>query len=140
MIFTMMKKTFLDNLEYKVTGACIEVHKMLGPGLLESVYQKCLIRELQLQQINFTAEHSILISYKDILLDTELRADLVIENCIVVELKSVENILPIHEAQILTYMKLLKVPKGLLINFNSTNIVQHGKRAFVSEYMYKFDV
>ncbi|WP_233509356.1 GxxExxY protein [Pedobacter chinensis] len=136
----MMKKTFLDNLEYKVTGACIEVHKMLGPGLLESVYQKCLIRELQLQQINFTAEHSILISYKDILLDTELRADLVIENCIVVELKSVENILPIHEAQILTYMKLLKVPKGLLINFNSTNIVQHGKRAFVSEYMYKFDV
>ncbi|MNI81239.1 hypothetical protein D3C73_1378340 [compost metagenome] len=72
------------------------------------------------------------------LLDTELRADLVIENCMVLELKSVESIQPIHEAQILTYMKLLKVPKGLLINFNSTNIVQHGKRSFVSEYMYDF--
>lgn len=134
----MMNKTFLDNLEYKVTGACIEVHKILGPGLLESVYQKCLIRELQLQHINFTAEHSILLSYKDVLLDTELRADLVIENCMVLELKSVESILPIHEAQILTYMKLLKAPKGLLINFNSTNIVQHGKRSFVSEFMYDF--
>lgn len=134
----MMNKTFLDNLEYKVTGACIEVHKILGPGLLESVYQKCLIRELQLQHINFMAEHSILLSYKDVILDTELRADLVIENCMVLELKSVDSILPIHEAQILTYMKLLKAPKGLLINFNSTNIVQHGKRSFVSEFMYDF--
>jgi len=133
-----MNKTFLDHLEYKVTDACIEVHKILGPGLLENVYQKCLMRELKLQQINFTAEHSISLAYKDVLLDTELRADLVIENCMVLELKSVESIQPIHEAQILTYMKLLKVPKGLLINFNSTNIVQHGKRSFVSEYMYDF--
>lgn len=134
----MMNKTFLDNLEYKVTGACIEVHKILGPGLLESVYQKCLMRELELQCISFKAEHSILLSYKDVVLDTSLRADLVIENCMVLELKSVESILPIHEAQILTYMKLLKAPKGLLINFNSTNIVQHGKRSFVSEFMYDF--
>jgi GxxExxY protein len=135
----MTNKFFLDRLEYKVTGACIEVHKTLGPGLLESVYHKCLMRELQLQHINFTAEHSILLSYKDILLNTELRADLVIENCMILELKSVENILPIHEAQILTYMKLLKVPKGLLINFNSTNIIQNGKKSFVSEFMYNFN-
>ncbi|WP_316803028.1 GxxExxY protein [Pedobacter nototheniae] len=134
----MMNKTFLDNLEYKVTGACIEVHKILGPGLLESVYQKCLMRELQLQNINFTAEHSILLAYKDVLLDTDLRADLVIENCMVLELKSVESLHPIREAQILTYMKLLKIPKGLLINFNSTNIVQNGKRSYVSEFMYDF--
>jgi len=135
----MMNKTFLDNLEYKITGACIEVNKVLGPGLLESVYQKCLMRELQLQNINFTAEHLILLSYKDALLDTELKVDLVIENCIVLELKAVEKILPIHEAQILTYMKLLKIPKGLLINFNSTNIVHHGKKSFVNEFMYDID-
>jgi GxxExxY protein len=136
MDFMMINKTFLDQLEYKVTGACIEVNKILGPGLLESVYQKCLMRELQLQNINFTSQHSILLSYKDVLLDTELKADLVIENCMVLELKAVENILPIHEAQILTYMKLLRIPKGLLVNFNSTNIVHNGKKSFVNEFMY----
>jgi len=135
----MVKKTFLDNLEYKVTGACIEVHKLLGPGLLESVYHKCLIRELQLRQINFSSEHSILLSYKDIFLNTELKADLIIENCLVVELKSVDQIHPIHDAQLLTYMKLLKLPKGMLINFNCTNIVQNGKKSFVNEYMYEID-
>lgn len=129
----MINKTFLDNLEYRLTGACIEVHKLLGPGLLESIYQKCLMRELHLQNINFSAEERVTIYYKDILLDTELRADLFIENCMILELKSVEKILPIHEAQILTYMKLLNVPKGLLINFNCTNIVQNGKKAFVNE-------
>ncbi|PWS29410.1 GxxExxY protein [Pedobacter yonginense] len=135
----MINKTFLDNLEYKVTGACIEVHQSLGPGLLESVYQKCLMRELQLRNINFSAEERITISYKDIVLDSELRADLFIENCMVLELKSVERILPIHEAQILTYMKLLKVPKGLLINFNCTNIVQNGKKAFANELMFRLN-
>ncbi|WP_316829790.1 GxxExxY protein [Pedobacter aquatilis] len=132
----MIEKTFIDTLEYKVTGACIEVHKLLGPGLLESIYHKCLIRELQLQNIKFTSEQPIALFYKDIIINSELRADLFIENCMVLELKSVDSILPINEAQILTYMKLLKAPKGLLINFNCTNIVQIGKRAFVSEFMH----
>ncbi|QNR86941.1 GxxExxY protein [Pedobacter riviphilus] len=132
----VINKVFLDQLEYKVTGACIEINRILGPGLLESVYKKCLMRELQLQNINFTAEHPIVLSYKDVLLNTELKVDLVIENCLVIELKAVERILPIHEAQILTYMKLLKIPKGLLINFNSTNIVHNGKKSFVNEFMY----
>ena len=140
MIFFMsINKSFLDNLEYNVTGACIEVHKILGPGLLESVYVRCLIRELQLRDIKYTAEQSILLSYKDVVLDTALRADLYIENCLIIELKSVERILPIHEAQILTYMKLLKAPKGLLINFNCTDIIQYGKKAFVSEYMHNIN-
>jgi GxxExxY protein len=130
----MIDKIYLDNLEYKITGACIEVHKALGPGLLESVYHKCLIRELQLQNILFVSEQIVAVSYKDIILDTELRADLFIENCIVLELKSVETILPIHEAQILTYMKLLGAPKGILINFNCTNIIQNGKKPFVNEF------
>lgn len=130
----MIDKNYLDNLEYKITGACIEVHKALGPGLLESVYQRCLIRELRLQNIRFVSEQIITISYKDLILDTDLRADLFIENCMVLELKSIETILPIHEAQILTYMKLLEAPKGLLINFNCTNIIQNGKKPFVNEF------
>lgn len=130
----MINKTYLNNLEYQVTGACIEVHKTLGPGLLESIYHKCLIRELQLKNINFISEKTIKINYKDIILDTDLRADLFIENCMVLELKSVEKFLPIHEAQILTYMKILNAPVGLLINFNSTNIIQNGKKPFVNMY------
>ena len=134
----MLNKPFLDKLEYDVTGACIEVHKFLGPGLLEKIYQRCLVKELQLRGISFISKQSILVSYKGELLDTALRADLIIENCMVLELKSVESILPLHEAQILSYMKLLEIPKGLLINFNCTNIVQQGKKAFVSEFMYKY--
>ena len=129
----MIDKNFLDDLEYRVTGACIEVHKALGPGLLEKVYHRCLMRELQLRGISFTSEQVIAISYKDVLLDTELRADLFIENCLILELKAVEAILPIHEA-ILTYMKILHAPKGLLVNFNCTNIVQNGKKPFINDY------
>ncbi|KLT67283.1 GxxExxY protein [Pedobacter sp. BMA] len=134
-----MNKTFLDTLEYKITGACIEVHKLLGPGLLEKTYQRCLIKELEMQSVNFIAEKSICICYKGEFLDASLKADLLVENCIIVELKAVEVILPIHEAQVLTYMKLMQVPKGLLINFNCTNIIQHGKKSFVNELMYKFN-
>ncbi len=134
----MINKAFLDDLEYEVTGACIEVHKILGPGLLESIYHQCLVRELQLRKINFDSEHSIQIVYKDLFMDTTLRVDLFIENSLVLELKSVDTILPIHEAQILTYMKILKAPKGLLINFNCTNIVQFGKKPFVNEFYHPF--
>ncbi len=129
----MIDKNFLNHLEYTVTGACIEVHKILGPGLLERVYHKCLIKELLLQDITFTSEHQIEIFYKGSKLDTELKADLLIEGCMVLELKSVETILPIHEAQLLTYMRILKAPVGLLINFNCTNIIKFGKKPMVNE-------
>lgn len=115
------------------------MHKNLGPGLLESVYHKYLIRELQLQNIYYSSEQPVLFTYKDVLLNTALRVDLYIENCLLLEIKSVEKINPIHEAQILTYMKLLKAPKGLIINFNCTNIVQNGKKSFVSEFMYNYN-
>lgn len=130
----MIDKTFIRDLEYRVTGACIEVHKALGPGLLESIYHKCLCRELDLQKIIFTSEQTIMVSYKGIILNTELRADLYIENCLVIELKAIERILPIHEAQILTYMKILEAPKGLLINFNNINLIKDGKKSFVNSY------
>jgi len=129
-----MNKFELDELEYQVTGACIEVHQALGPGLLESVYHKCLKWELQIRRIPFLSEHSVKVNYKNNVLDTDLRVDLFIRNTLVVELKSVDSLLPIHDAQVLTYMKLLKAPKGLLINFNSANLVQFGKRSFVNEY------
>ncbi len=126
-------KTYLTDLIYKVTGAAIEVHKQLGPGLLESVYQKCLAKELFLRGIRFQQEIVVRVDYKGINLDTELRCDFLIENVLPVELKAVESILPVHEAQILTYMKLLEAPKGLLINFNVVNLYKEGQKAFVNE-------
>ena len=109
-------KTYLKDLIYQVNGAAIEVHRFLGPGLLESVYHKCLALELNNRKINFQSEIKIPINYKGLVLDTELRADLFVENCLVVELKSVENILPIFEAQLLTYMKLLGRKVLILMN------------------------
>lgn len=129
----MITKKFLEELEYQITGGCIEVHKSLGPGLLESVYHKCLFREFQLRGLRFISEQTVIVGYKDIMLDTELRADFFVEDAIIVELKAVKAIEPIHEAQLLTYMKLLRSPKGLLFNFFTTNIVQCGKKSFVNE-------
>ncbi|GAB5552977.1 MAG: GxxExxY protein [Saprospiraceae bacterium] len=116
-----------------MTGAAIEVHKVLGPGLLESVYHKCMIHELTLRRIAFQSEHQVPIQYKNLQLVADLRCDLFVENILAVELKVVEAIHPIHEAQLLTYMKLLEAPKGLLINFNVTNIYKEGQKAYVLE-------
>ena len=129
----MISKKYLNDLIYKVNGAAIEVHKALGPGLLESVYHKCMIHELSLRKINFISELEVPISYKNLDLEVHLRCDFLIEDVLIVELKAVEGVLPIHEAQLLTYMKLLKSPKGLLINFNCTNIFKNGQRTFVNE-------
>jgi len=115
---SLTTKKQLDELTYEIVGSAIEVHKELGPGLLESIYHKCLKKELLLRGINFKSEFSVPLLYKNEPLETELRCDLLIENQIVLELKAVETMLPIFEAQLLTYMKLLEVPKGILINFN----------------------
>lgn len=130
----MLTRRHLEDLDYRITGACIEVHKHLGPGLLESVYHQCLARELQMRNIEFSSGHVVNVIYKDIQLDTLLRADFLIENSLIIEIKAVEQILPIHKAQLLTYMKLLKTPKGLLINFNCANIIHEGKISFVNEF------
>jgi GxxExxY protein len=130
----MSSKKYVDILSYDVMGAAIEVHKALGPGLLESVYHKCFIKKLTIRKINFTSEFSIPIEYKGEELDANLRCDLYIDKTIIVELKSVEALMPIHEAQVLTYMKLLKSPKGILINFNVQNLFKEGQKTFVNEY------
>jgi GxxExxY protein len=128
-----LTKNYLKDLIYKVNGAAIEVHKQLGPGLLESVYHKCLKRELELRDIQFQSEVVVSVNYKGLKLDTELRCDLVIEGVLPVELKAVQNILPVHEAQLMTYMNLLNSPEGLLINFNVTNIFKEGQKTYVNE-------
>jgi GxxExxY protein len=102
----------------QIIGAAIEVHRALGPGLLESAYQVCLCQELTLRQISFERQKSIPLEYKGVLLDCGYRLDLLVANKIVVELKTVELILPVHEAQLLTYLKLTRCKVGLLINFN----------------------
>ncbi len=126
-------KTYLKDLIYKVNGAAIEVHKALGPGLLESVYHKCIKHELSIRKIKFKSELRVPVSYKGLDLDAELRCDLFIENILPVELKAIESVLPVHEAQLMTYMKLLKAPIGLMLNFNVTHIFKDGQRTYVNE-------
>lgn len=128
-----LSKTKLKDLIYKVNGAAIEVHKALGPGLLESVYHKCLKHELSERGIRYQSQLIVPVNYKGLKLDAELRCDLFIENILPVELKAVEYILPVHEAQIITYMKLLEVPEGLLINFNVSHIFKEGQKTYVNE-------
>ncbi len=135
----MLTKKFLDNLTYKVIGAAIEVHKELGPGLLESVYHKCMLLELTERGLNYQSELVVPLKYKENIVETELRCDLLIENVIVVELKCVQEIHPVHKAQLLSYMKLLKKPKGILINFNVSNIFNEGQQTFVNEYFSELD-
>ena len=127
-------KKYLNELTYKVIGCAIEVHKQLGPGLLESVFEKCFIRELALQNIAYKTQLWVPIEYKGLQLDADLRLDVLVEDLILVELKAIDGLLPVHQAQVLTYMKLLKKPKGVLINFNCTNIFKEGQKTLVNEY------
>jgi|SRR5690554_7184673 len=130
----MVTKKIIDELTYEVIGCAIEVHKIMGSGLLESVYHQCMIEELNLRKIQFQTEMKIPVFYKGKLMNIDFRCDLFIENLIVVELKAVNEIASIHEAQLLNYMNLLKIPKGILINFNCTNIFKEGQITFVNEY------
>ncbi len=124
-----MKRKFSD-LSHRVIGSAIEVHRHLGPGLLESTYQQCLARELHLAGISFKSEYPLPVEYKGIHLDCGYRIDLLIEDTIILELKSVAQLKPIHEAQLLTYMRLAEIKQGFLINFN-VKILKNGLKSFV---------
>jgi len=117
-----------DPLTEKVIGSAIEVHRTLGPGLLESAYERCLARELELNQIPFEQQVEIPIEYKGIRLDCAYRIDLLVQDSLILELKSVDSLLSIHEAQLLTYMKLTGIRTGLLMNFNTKRLVDGIKR------------
>ncbi len=117
-----------DPLTEKIIGCAIEVHRALGPGLLESAYEQCLARELSLENLTFRLQVPIPVEYKGVQLDCGFRIDVLVDEQVILELKSVERILPIHEAQLLTYMKLATVNKGLLINFNVKRLVDGIRR------------
>ena len=117
-----------DDLSNRVIGCAIEVHRELGPGLLESAYEQCLAHELNRNAISFQLQHPQPVQYKDVRLDCGYRIDILVENELIVELKSVEEIKGIHQAQLLTYMKLSGVKTGLLINFNVTKLKDGIKR------------
>ena len=106
-----------DRLSREAIGAAIEVHRLKGPGLIESIYEKCLMRELGLRGLGAVNQRVVQIEYKALIFEEPLRLDVLVEECLLLELKSVQDILPIHKAQLLSYMKLLDVPIGLLINF-----------------------
>ena len=130
----MITQSYIDELTYKINGACIEVHKIIGPGLLESVYYKCLEEELKLRNINFKSQLKIPLIYKGKELFCDFFCDFLIEDCIVLELRSVSDLNDIHRAQILNYINLMKKPKGILVNFNVKNIMNQGQETFVNDY------
>jgi GxxExxY protein len=117
---------FQDGTEI-VIGALIEVHRYLGPGLMESAYEACLCAELVERGLKFDRQRPLPITYKGVHLECGYRLDLVVEDRILLELKAVERLLPIHEAQVVTYLRLSHLPVGLLVNFNST-LLRHGLR------------
>ena len=117
-----------DGLSHRVIGCAIEVHRELGPGLLESTYEQCLAHELMLNSIVFQLQHPQAVQYKGIRLDCGYRLDMLVEGELIIELKSVEKLRGIHEAQLLTYMKLAGVKTGLLMNFNVTKLKDGIKR------------
>ena len=119
-----------SELSNRVIGCAIEVHRALGPGLLESTYEQCLAHEFKLSGIQFLLQHPLPVDYKGIRLDCGYRVDVLVENEIILELKSVEQLLGIHEAQLLTYMKLAGIRQGFLINFNVKRL-KDGLKSFV---------
>ena len=114
----------LDNLIHESIGAAMEVYNLLGPGLLESIYEKAMIYELQSRGLKVSSQMPVEVKYKNVILSSDLRLDILVEDKVIIELKSVETLMPVHFKQIRTYMKLLNVPAGLLINFNVSDFKQ----------------
>ena len=119
-----------DNLTERIIGCAIEVHRALGPGLLESAYEDCLCHELRENRIQYRRQITLPVSYKSVQLESGFRIDLLVEDRVVLELKAVEQILPVHEAQLLTYLKLGRFPIGLLMNFH-VPVLKQGIRRMV---------
>jgi len=119
-----MTKKEVTQLSYEITGFAIKVHNALGPGLLEHIYERCLKYELEKNGYAISQQLTLSVVYDDLPIDLDLRTDLFVNDCVVVEIKAISNILPVHQAQLLTYMKLLSAPQGLLINFFTDNITK----------------
>jgi GxxExxY protein len=111
-----------------VIGAAIEVHRLMGPGSIESIYEKCLMRELDLRNIPAISQRQVAIEYKGLTFEEPLRLDILVDDCLLLEIKAVQDILPIHQAQLFSYMKLLNIPLGILINFHEVKLTDGIRR------------
>ncbi len=123
-----MNKEWYNNISESIIGAAIEVHRELGPGLLESVYEACMVKELVKRGLRVQSQVELPVIYKGEVVDKSFRVDLLVENHIIVELKSIDQLLPIHEVQLLTYLRLANEKLGLLINFNVSVLTKGIKR------------
>lgn len=130
----MITQSYLTDLTYKINGACIEVHKIMGAGLLESVYHKCIEEEFKLRNIKYKSELRVPVFYKEKEINCDFFCDFLIEDQIVLEIKSVSSLNEIHRAQVLNYINLLRKPKGILVNFNVKNLYHQGQETFVNKY------
>ncbi|MDD5570097.1 MAG: GxxExxY protein [Bacteroidales bacterium] len=128
-----MENDFLNKLSQEILDSCFHVHKEMGPGLLESIYVLCLVRELKNRKLNVLTEVSIPLLYKGIELSKDFRIDILVENEIIIEVKSVEIILPVHQAQIISYLKLADKKLGFLVNFN-VPLLKDGFKRFVNNF------
>lgn len=133
----MINRKTINQIAYDIVNCAIEVHKELGPGLLENIYEESLFLELRNRNFFVQRQLELPVFYKGVECRTPLRIDLMVAEQIIVEVKSIDAIHPIHEAQLLTYMKLAEKPKGLLINFNVTNITKEGLKPMVNEIFKK---
>ena len=129
-----LSQKLVNQITFQIIGAAIEIHKEMGSGLLESVYHQCMMEELKDRGLSFKSEFKIPVVYKTKELSVDFRCDLLVEDTVVVELKAVNEFVPVFEAQLITYMKLLKSPKGVLISFNCDHIFRSGQKTFVNEY------
>lgn len=135
----MITQKYITDLTYHINGACIEVHKILGAGLAEIVYHKALEKEFKLRDIEYKSEFQIPVIYKDEHLNCDFKCNFLIEDLIVLEIKAVASILEIHRSQVINYINLLKVPKGILVNFNVKNIYHFGQETFINKYFDQLD-
>lgn len=136
----MVTQNTLNQLTKEIIGCAIEVHKEFGPGMLEKTYEKAMLILLKEKGLKVENQLEVPVLFRDIVIDNALRLDILVEDLIIVELKAVEKILPVHEAQLLTYLKLLKKPKGVLINFYCTNIFYQGQKTFVTSEFSKLPI
>jgi GxxExxY protein len=123
----------IDALSYEIIGCAIEIHKELGPGLLESAYEKCMLYLLQKKGYFVESQKLVPIIFRDLVVEDAHRLDLLVENRIIVEIKAVKEITDVHKAQLLTYLNFMEMPKGILINFQCSNIFKDGQRTFVTD-------
>jgi GxxExxY protein len=129
-----VSKKYVNQIAFDIVGCAIEVHKELGPGLLESIYEECLVFELLNQGFNVASQQQIIPQYKGIECKSRLKFDILVEDLILVENKSTNGFSPIDQAQLLSYMNIMKKPKGLLINYNVLNITKDGLIPLVNKY------